>query len=150
MKKMSMALAAVLAIGVVASIAEARGVTPINGMAWYAAQASCFDASWYNRLENSNCAYGVVWKIDAPTDSSANYHNVTMFGKGNGTSAVDCWLTSMAADGQTRYTIEVTRAQASYAVVQGTYSLYVPQTGQIHADCTVPQYGGLSAFHYDP
>lgn len=143
---------AVMATG--AQAVEARGVTPLDGKPWIHSDGACFTSAW-NMVENS-CNTARKWLFDAPIDTSGNVHgNLSIHGRGTGTSVVKCWIVSTTDNGALHMSVYGERGQATYgALALNQNTIAIPGHGNLHVDCDLPAFtggtkGGVSAFHYD-
>lgn len=137
-------------VGLSGSSASARGVTPLGGMEWVPSERTCFTNSW-TRLTNANCNGYRKWLFDAPIDTSNNYHTVSFYGRGDGSTVVKCWAVSNNNAGTSGWTVYGDRASTTWgALSMAAASVWVPSGGNLHADCDLPRTGGVSAFHYTP
>ncbi|MCX4241209.1 hypothetical protein [Paraliomyxa miuraensis] len=147
-------LAMIAAMTAGAPEVEARGVTPLDGKAWWHSDADCFINNW-SMLENQ-CNTPRKWLFDAPIDTSGNVHNnLSIYGRGTGTSVVKCWIVSTTDTGVLHMSVYGERGQATYgALALNQYEISIPAHGNLHVDCDLPAFtggtkGGISAFHYD-
>jgi hypothetical protein len=145
---------AIASLGVViaayASFAAARGSSPLNGMEYIASERTCFSYAW-NMLTQSCTGNPRGWTIDATVDTGDNYHYVQLWGRGNGTAKVQCTAQSSTANGATGWAASMERTSATWGQMTPTnLTVWVPSQGVLRADCSIPQNGGVSAFHYLP
>jgi hypothetical protein len=156
----------ITSVGLVASLAQARQVTPIAGNPTVGRDYWCFnfpDGANPARLEQDTCDENTMdhyptWLIDAPMDigSTAGTRTGQIYGHGTGSIAIQCYADAYTLDGGTGYWTLGERTNAApgklsfLAEESTTFSVWVPANGTLHAYCMMPRYTGLSAFKFNP